>query len=97
MLDWDEKIECDACHIIRTGASFGNGTINIVTAEITYRVNVKTGKPVLEGISRSLFTVRNKKTNRDKAIEIAKIFMDADAGPIVVIDRLTEAGLLKED
>lgn len=73
MIDWTKPLECD--HGTVKVRQFG-GEMNVsIDANdenvLTYAINKVTGVAIINFLDDK-FTVRNKKTNRDRAIEILK-------------------------
>lgn len=98
-IDWDKPIECDVSAVSQLGLSGRHR--RVVTGKGSCRVEYwanEDGSVVSPGLSH-LFTVRNVKTNRDKAIKICKgICLRAGAvHSATYVDALIEAGLLKVD
>jgi len=103
MIDWTKPLECDGGDVIKI--SDGRGSVLVTFGKgllaIEYTVYFD-GNLINPRLPRT-FTVRNKKTNRDRAIDVA--FKAMDDPPFFMhpqrvedfIDALIEAGLLKED
>lgn len=97
MINWDKPLESN--HGAAERSHIEGGMVIVSCSGVTYVVDKESGIPIERFLPRSL-TIINKKTNRDKAIEIAgkhdhpnSLFSELCR----YTDALIQAGLLKED
>jgi len=108
-IDWTKPLECDLGDVVACDTGDTGGlrfSIRVTYLDISYMVDIKTGENSVMFLDRyttvinkgplpDSFTVRNKKTNRDRAIEIMHEYKAASFEEYV--DALIKADLLKED
>ena len=90
-IDWDKEIECDAGEVIFL--SCAGATSKVKCDDVFYGVDAKTGVVSSKWLHQDL-NVRNKKTNRDKTLEV--IMSMAFASPRELADALCKAEVIKE-
>jgi len=100
MIDWSEKIECNHGDINRHWESHSSQSRMVSIDSVSWKVSLNTGEPVDEFMNGS-FAVRNKKTNRDKAMEILGCYWNAAPDPKAlrekILNEFIQADLLKDD
>lgn len=98
-IDWSGLLECKIGDVCLTHKDTADHLINIQLYGVCFDVYKSSGVPDKNAVVREdNCTVRNKKTNRDKAIEIANKHNDHFSELLFTFtDALIEAGLLKED
>ncbi len=101
MIDWNKPLECNAGDVQKLSHR-GNSLVRVQIYDVSFDACKMTGKPLRNMmLNEDRCTVRNKKSNRDKAIDIGRKALESSivnssiTGNIV--DALIEAGLITDD
>jgi len=99
MIDWSKPVECNKGPVIAFEECAECGQ-HVNCKDVIYWVNPVHGEPTSDALINNDYTVRNVKSNRDRAIEMANGMLNTNPTYIglaaMIVDDFIKEGLISE-